>query len=194
MKKGTIILIAVGAVVLLLVISVFGSYNSLVSLQEDAKNKEADISVMLQRRADLIPNLVSTVKEAEKHEENIFSAVLAAREKLANASTTEEMLQADEELTASLKQLQTSVLAIAEAYPDLKLSTETFQGLMDELAGSENRISVARENYNKAATQYNKKIRTFPSMIIARMFGFEQVSLFETAAQNGTAPQVDFNS
>ena len=192
MKKGTIILIAVGAVVLILAVAVFGSYNNLVSLQENVKNEEADISVMLQRRADLIPNLVNTVKEAEKHEENIFSAVLAAREKLANASTTEEKLQADAELDASLKQLQTSILAIAEAYPELELSTESFKGLMDELAGSENRIAVARENYNKAATSYNKKTRTFPSVIIARMFGFEQVTLFETAAENTTVPKVDF--
>ncbi len=183
MKNGLLVVIAVIAV---LVIGFVGGYNSLVSKQTAVEEQSANINTQLQRRADLIPNLVKTVKSFTKHESEVFSEVTEAREKLMSAGTMAEKSEANEEVTSALNKL----IAIAESYPELKSDT-VYVDLMDELAGTENRISYARENYNAAVASYNKAIRTFPGMFFANMFGFEKADMFEAAPGAETVPDVD---
>lgn len=187
MKKKGIVIIAIIAVVVIIAGSLIGSYNSLVKLEAGVDASYADVQVQLQRRNDLIPNLVNTVKGYAEHETEVFTAVSDARAKLAGASTVEETIQADGELSQALGRL----LAISEAYPELK-ANENFLSLQDELAGTENRIGVARKDYNGVVQEYNVKIRSFPTSILAGMFGFEKKELFaaEEGAQN--APSVSF--
>jgi len=187
MKKKGIVIIAVVAVIAVLAIALIGSYNGLVKLDTACDTAYSDIQVQLQRRNDLIPNLVNTVKGYAAHETEVFTAVSDARAKLAGANSVEETAEANAELTSALSRL----LAISEAYPELK-SNENFLSLQDELAGTENRIGVARKDYNEAVQAFNVKIRTFPTNLIAGMFGFEKRELFEAdeAAQN--APAVEF--
>lgn len=188
MKKGTVIIIAVVVVILLLVGIPVGQYNALVSAQTGVENELANIDTQLQRRMDLIPNLVETVKGFTTHETEVFTAVNESREKLMGAGTMEEKAAANDEMTNALNQL----IAVAEAYPDLKSDT-VYVGLMDELAGTENRIAVARTNYNEAVTNYNLKIRKFPGNIFAGMFGFEKAELFQVAEGATPVPEVNFN-
>lgn len=183
MKNGFLVVIAIIAV---LVIGFIGGYNSLVSKQTAVEEQAANIDTQLQRRADLIPNLVKTVKSFTQHESEVFSEVTEAREKLMSAGTMAEKSEANEEVTSALNKL----IAIAESYPELKSDT-VYVDLMDELAGTENRISYARENYNAAVASYNKAIRTFPGMFFANMFGFEKADMFEAAAGAETVPDVD---
>ena len=144
MKKG---LLVVGMIVVLIGGFLIGSYNGLASSRENIASAQADIDTMLQRRADLIPNLVSTVKSFAAHETEVYDAVLEARTQLMNASTMQDKADADAALDAALTQLN----VVVEAYPELKSDT-TYIGLMDELAGSENRISTARKDYNEVLT------------------------------------------
>ncbi|MEF9853580.1 MAG: LemA family protein [Hydrogenoanaerobacterium sp.] len=191
MKKlsgGMIAVISVVVVVLLLVLWGVGSYNGLVSTREDVTGQSANIDTQLQRRADLIPNLVSTVKGYAAHETEIMTSLADARAKLAGAGTMEEKAAANDQLTGSLSRL----LMVVENYPNLKADTQ-YTALMDELSGTENRISVARKDYNDVAKIYNKKIQTFPSMIFAKMFGFDAAHYFEAAAGAATPPVVDFS-
>ncbi len=183
--KGTLIGIVAAVVVVVLVI--FGSYNSLVGLQTDVEEQAANIDTQLQRRADLIPNLVNTVKGYSEHETEVFNAVNEAREKLMSANSMEEKSEANEEVTSALNRL----IAIAENYPELKSDT-LYVDLMDELAGTENRIAYAREGYNDVVTSYNKAIRKFPGVIFAGMFGFEKAELFEASESATKVPQVEF--
>ncbi len=187
MKKGTVIAIIVVAVIAVLAIAGFGNYNSLVKLQTGVESAAADIDTQLQRRADLIPNLVSTVQGFASHETEVFAAVNAAREHLVSASGMEEKAAADAELNSALGRL----IAVAEAYPELK-SDKVYTNLMDNLSGTENRIAYARDKYNEAAKEYNQKIRMFPAVIFARMFGFDAVQYFEASAESATVPQVSF--
>lgn len=191
MKKGYIILICVLAVILLVIVSVISTNNSLVSLREDVNSKYSQIQTTLQRRMDLIPNLVETVKAYANHEESVFTEIAEARSKLSGAISTgevEKISQANDALSASLGRL----LAIKEAYPDLKANTQ-FTALMDELAGTENRINVARQYYNEKVAEYNKSIKSFPASIIAGMGGFYEKSYFEADEGADTAPKVNFN-
>ena len=187
MKKGTVILIAVIAVIAIIAFSCVGTYNSLVEQRENVDTQYSAIETQLQRRIDLIPNIVNTVKGYAAHESEVFGAVSDARARLAGASTKEEAAEADSELTSAVSRL----LMIAENYPDLKADTQ-FTALTDELAGTENRIAVARKDYNDAAKTYNTQIKTFPKVIIANLFGFEKAEYFEAADGAKSAPQVNF--
>lgn len=188
MKKGLKIIIAVVAIVLVLVGIVAGGYNSLVEAQTTVETKQADIQTQLQRRADLIPNFVSTVKGYTKYEQETLTAVTEARSKVGKATNTESLSQASEELD---KAISVWVNAVTEAYPDLKANSN-YIALQDELAGTENRIAVARKDYNEAVQSYNSSIRKFPKNILAGMFGFEKADFFEADDNSQTVPNVEF--
>jgi len=184
-KTGLKILLVIGILIAILVISFIGTYNGLVSRREEVDAAWSQIDVQLQRRYDLIPNLVATVKEYAAHEEEVFASVAEARSKLAGAASISEMAEADAELSSALSRL----LAIAEAYPELK-ANQNFINLQDELAGTENRIATARRDYNQTARSYNTSIRRFPTNIIAGMFGFESVDYFEASEAGRETPDV----
>ena len=152
MKKKGVIIGVIIAVIVIIAVSIIGSYNGLISLEESTNTAYSDIQVQLQRRMDLVPNLVNTVKGYAAHETEVFTAVSDARAKLAGAGTVEEASEANEELSSALSRL----IAISESYPELK-SNENFLSLQDELAGTENRIGVARKDYNDAVQKYNCK-------------------------------------
>ncbi len=183
MKNG---LIAAAVVVVLIIIGCIGGYNSLVNKQTAVEEQEANIDTQLQRRADLIPNLVKSVKSFTDHETEVFNEVNEAREKLMAAGTMAEKSEANEEVTTALNKL----IAIAESYPELK-SDSVYVQLMDELAGTENRIAYAREEYNAAVASYNKAIKRFPGVIFANIFGFEKADLFEADENASEVPEVD---
>ncbi len=190
MKKGLIItLVSIGVVLLILIISVVSSYNGLVDKEESVKTAQSTISVQLQRRADLIPNFVETVKGYSEYEQSTFTAVTQARSAVLDADDAEEQANASAQLDSAI---DIWVNAITEAYPELKANTQ-YIALQDELAGTENRIAVARKDYNDAASEYNKYIRRFPRNIIAGIFGFEQVEYFEADESANQVPQVSFN-
>ena len=189
MKKGIAILIAVFAVIGIIIGMIAGSYNGLVNQQEEVENKHSVISVQLQRRADLIPNFVNTVKGYSDYEQKTYTAVTEARNAVAGAKTAGEQTKAAEQLDSAIS---VWVNAVTEAYPDLK-ANENYKALQDELAGSENRIATARKDYNDAAKAYNSSVRRFPKNIIAGMFGFEKVEYFEAQAGSESVPQVSFD-
>ena len=189
MKKSSIAIIVVIVILLLIVIGGISSYNGLVGLSEEVDNKFATIDTMLQRRADLIPNLVNTVKGYTNQEQSVIDSVTEARAKLNNANSVADKANADQELTSALNNL----LVIVENYPDLK-SSENFINLQDELAGTENRIATARKDYNDAVKEYNAKIKRFPTNIISGMFGFEEKEYFQATEGSEEVPTVDFNS
>lgn len=189
MKNGLKILIAIIAVIAILAIPLIGGYNNLVSLEQKVNTSEANIDTQLQRRSDLIPNLVNTVKGYASQEKDIFTDIANARSKLAGASNVSEQATADNELSSALSRL----LVVVEKYPDLK-SNENFKDLSIQLEGTENRIAVARQDYNTAATQYNTKIRRFPSNLVASLFGFDEKPLYKASEGANQVPSVDFNS
>ena len=189
MKKSSIAIIVVIVILLLIVIGGISSYNGLVGLSEEVDNKFATIDTMLQRRADLIPNLVNTVKGYTNQEQSVIDSVTEARAKLNSANSVADKANADQELTSALNNL----LVVVENYPDLK-SSENFINLQDELAGTENRIATARKDYNDAVKDYNAKIKRFPTNIISRMFGFEEKEYFQATEGSEEVPTVDFNS
>lgn len=149
-------------------------YNGLVDKSERTDAAWSDVNTTLQRRADLVPNLVATVKGYAAHEEKVFAEVSEARSRLAGARTPSESAAADAALSGALGRL----LAIAEAYPELK-ANENFLRLQDEIAGTENRIAVARKDYNDLARQYNSAIRRIPGSLLAGPLGFEKKDYFE---------------
>lgn len=185
MSKKVIGIIA--AVIIILIAIPVVSYNSLISMQTNVEAQSANIDTQLQRRMDLIPNLVNTVKGFTAHETEVFDAVTKARENLMSAGTMAEKSQANEAVTSALNKL----IAVAEAYPELK-SDSVYVSLMDELAGTENRISYARSEYNTAVTSYNTAIRKFPTVIFANMFGFSKADFFEAAQGAAAVPEVKF--
>lgn len=185
-KKWTIVAIVV-AVILVIAVFLGGSYNSLVSKEESVDKQASNVSTMLQRRADLIPNLVNTVKGYAAHEQSVIDSVTQARENLMRAKTIEEQGKANAELTKSLNAL----MLVVENYPDLKASTNFVQ-LQDELAGTENRIATARKDYNDAVNEYNTKIKKFPTNLLSSMFGFEKKAYFEADPSSTQVPDVKF--
>lgn len=188
MKKKTGIIIAIIAVVVILAIAVFSCYNGLVEKSEGVNDAQASISTQLQRRADLIPNFVSTVKGYSDYEQDTYLAVTEARSAVEKASTVAEQAAADEQLD---KAVSIWVNAVTEAYPELK-ANEQYTALTDELAGTENRIATARRDYNAAAKEYNVAIRKFPASIVAGIFGFDKADYFEADASASSVPQVSF--
>ena len=188
-KKGLVILFAILAVIGVICGLVPGSYNGLVEQRESVENAQAQISTQLQRRADLIPNFVATVKGYSDYEQSTYTAVTEARAAVSGAKTASEQAEASEQLD---KAISVWVNAVTEAYPDLK-ANEQYKGLQDELAGTENRIAVARKDYNDEAKKYNVAIKKFPKNIIAGMFGFSQADYFEAQAGTESVPQVSFD-
>jgi LemA protein len=191
-KKGSVALIVVGVIVAIAVALIafyVGCYNSIIRLEEDTTTKLSDIKVQLERRADLIPNLVNTVKGFMEHEEKVINDITDAREKMLGANTVEEMSEANNQLSAALRNLN----VVVENYPDLKANTN-FISLQDELAGTENRIATARRDYNDSVKTYNSKIKTFPTLIVAGMMGKEEKSYFEVSdPSKEEVPTVDFS-
>ena len=188
MKNGTKILCGLVIVILLCGGYIIATRNKLVQQEQEAKQVFANVQVYLQRRNDLIPNLVNSVKGYAKHEEAVFNAVTEARQNMINAKTPEETVQADAALSSAVGRL----LAVAEAYPELK-ANENFLSLQDELAGTENRIAVARKDANEKVTAYNTSIKLFPKNIVAKMFGFKELPLFEADSGAKTASTVSFD-
>lgn len=188
MSAGKITLIVVVLAVLLSVFWGVGSYNRLIGLRESVDNQSANVESNLERRASLIPNLVNTVKGYASHETEIMESIASSRAQLAGASTMVERAQANDNLTNALNRL----MVIVENYPDLK-ANENFTSLMDELAGTENRISVARIDYNSAVKTYNQKIKTFPTVIISNIMGFVEREYFEASESSKQVPNVDFS-
>lgn len=192
-KKGAIsvaliVLIAIVAIVGLIAMSAIGSYNGLVGKREVVATRRADIDTALQSRADLIPNLVSTVKGYMNHEDAIIDKITSARQNLLNASSLEEKSAANNELTSGINAL----MVIVENYPDLK-SSQNFINLQDELAASETKIANARREYNEAVSGYNTSVQTFPNNVLAGMFNFEKAEYFEADESAQTVPVVDFS-
>ena len=187
-QKKLIIIAAIVVLVILIPYSYLkGTYNSLVTLDEGVKAAWAQVENQLQRRFDLIPNLVETVKGYAAHEKEVFLRVTEARAKVGGATTIDDKIAANNGLTAALSRL----LLVVERYPDLKANTN-FIRLQDELAGTENRISVERRRYNEAVKDYNIKIRRFPTNLLAGMFGFSKATFFEVPKERQEAPKVKF--
>lgn len=180
------IAVVVGIIVVLALIFV-PSYNKFVTSEENVDQAYSQIETQLQRRVDLIPNLVNTVKGFAKQEKEVIAQVTEARSKLAGANGPEEQAAADSELSGALSRL----LVVVENYPDLK-SNQQFTQLMDELAGTENRIGVARKDYNGEVASYNKSVKRFPGKLVASIFGFDEKEYFKAEAGAETAPDVDF--
>lgn len=181
----------IGIIVVIGIIFIWGIslYNGLVSSEQQVDTARANIETQLQRRSDLIPNLVSTVKGYASQEKEIYTEIATARAELAGANTIQEEAQADAALSSALSRL----LLIVENYPDLK-SNQNFQDLSVQLEGTENRIAIARQDYNAAVTRYNTKRRSFPSNMVSGLFGFEARDYFEASVGAQQVPVVDFNS
>lgn len=187
-KAGIGIGILIIIIIIIIVVSWYvRSRNQIVTFDEEINSAWAEIDNQLKRRSDLIPNLVATVKGYAAQEKEVFTQIADARSKLAGAGSVAETAEGDNELRSALSRL----LVVVEAYPDLK-SNENFKNLQDELAGTENRIAVARKRYNDQVKTYNTRIRTFPGSAIARSMAFEQREYFEVAEGDRVTPTVDF--
>ncbi|WP_016993911.1 LemA family protein [Lysinibacillus boronitolerans] len=181
----------IGIIVIILVVIALlfiPKYNSLVTAEENVDSKWAQVENQLQRRYDLIPNLVESVKGYASHEQEVIANITQARAQMGSARTPEEQAVANDALTGALSRL----LVVVENYPNLKADAN-FRQLMDELAGTENRLAVAREDYNNEVQQFNKHVKRFPGNLMAGMFGFEQKEYFKAAAGADKAPSIDFS-
>ncbi|MET3196458.1 LemA family protein [Bacillus sp. OAE603] len=175
-------------IVVVLIFMGVGSYNGFVTQEENVTNKMSQVDNQLKRRSDLIPNLVNTVKGYAQQEKDVIASVTEARAKLAGAQSTADKSKADQELSGALSRL----LVVVENYPELK-SNENFRALMDSLEGTENRLAIARKDYNDAVTVYNKKIKKFPGVLLAGAFGFDKKEYFEVTDTDKATPEVDFS-
>ena len=195
MKKGTIITIV--AIVAVIAIYCISAYNSMVKMDENVTAKWAQVETQYQRRADLIPQLVNVVKGAADYERTTLESVIEARSKatsiqLTADDLTEENLAKFQKAQDQLSSALSHLMAIHEAYPELK-ANENFRDLQAQLEGTENRIAVARKDFNETVQKYNSSIRTFPKSIFAGMFGFSQKAYFKAAEGAENAPDVNFN-
>lgn len=195
MKKNKGLIITIVVIVL---VALWGipSYNGLVGMDENVSNKWANVETQYQRRSDLIPNLVNTVKGYAKHESQTLEAVMAARSqatqvKIDPSNCTPQQLAAYQKAQGDVTTALGKLLAITENYPDLK-ANQNFLELQSQLEGTENRINVARKDFNDSAKEYNTSLRRFPRNIIASMFGFEKRNYFEAEAGAEKAPKVEF--
>lgn len=182
--------VIIGIILLLVVLSgayIISARNSFVKLNEEVDARYAQVENQLKRRADLIPNLVNTVKGYAKHEREIFEKLFEARAKMMGAKSPAELFGASNELNSALSRL----LVVVENYPNLKADA-TFIRLMDELSGTENRIAVERMRYNETVKTYNVKIKMFPSNIVASFFGFQPKAYFEVPEKDKEVPKVEF--
>jgi LemA protein len=181
--------IAVAVIAGVLVLNSVSSYNGLVGKREEVRQQWSQVENVMQRRADLIPNLVATVKGITKQELDVFTRVADARSRLLSPTATpDERVRANEEIS----QFRVQMLSLAEQYPELK-SSESFNRLMDELAGTENRIAVARRDYIQAVQDYNVTTSRFPTVLVARLFGFQaQENYFKAAEAARETPKVQF--
>ena len=193
MGQGQKTMLIVVAILIVLVLIPFfylkGTYNRLVTLDEGVKAAWAQVENQLQRRYDLIPNYVETVKGYAAHEKEVFLRVTEARSKVAGAGSIQDKIEANNQLSSALSRL----LVVVERYPDLKANAN-FIRLQDELAGTENRIAVERRRYNETVKTYNITIRRFPTNLLAGMFGFDQAAFFEVPKERQEAPKVQFSS
>jgi len=202
MKKGWLIgLGCLGAIILAVVVlltSVWGTYNSIIIQQQNVETKWAQVENVYQRRADLVPNLVATVKGYASHESSVLEAVTASRAQAGSIQMTPEMLndpaamQKFQQAQAGLSNALSRLLVVVEQYPNLK-ADQTFLTLQSQLEGTENRITVERMRFNEAAQAYNTRILQFPANIIAKFFGFQQKAYFESEPGSEKAPVVDFS-
>ncbi|MGE7673527.1 LemA family protein [Lysinibacillus sp. NPDC094403] len=182
----------IGIIVIILVVLALlfiPKYNSLVTAEESVVSKWAQVENQLQRRYDLIPNLVESVKGYANHEKEVIASITEARAQMGSAHSPKEQAVANDALNGALSRL----LVVVENYPNLKADAN-FRQLMDELAGTENRLAVAREDYNNEVQAFNKTVKRFPGNLIAGMFGFEQKEYFKAAAGAEKAPSIDFGS
>ena len=191
MKIGTKVIIGVVIAAVMLFISFFSVRNGLIDLREDVEMQQSQIETTLQRRSDLIPNLVETVKGYAAHENEVFTSIAEARTKLAE-SINNGNLSSISEANASLDSALGRLIAIAEDYPELK-SSEQFIALQDELAGTENRIAVARQYYNEKVKTYNTAVQRFPTSIVASMSGFYPMEYYEADDGAHEVPSVSFD-
>lgn len=176
-------------IIVLLVLAIIGMYNSLVRLRQKVKNSWSQIDVQLQRRFDLIPNLVETVKGYMEHEKDVLTKVTELRSSWANAGSVAEKADLDNQLSGALK----TIMAVSENYPDLK-ANQNFSELQQELQNTENKISFSRQFYNDSVTMYNTKLEVFPSNLIASMFGFKPEDLFKAESDEARKNvKIDFN-
>lgn len=192
MDFGKTLLVLIGvlaAFVLLVVVWFIGTYNSLISADQSVNEKWSQVENQYQRRADLIPNLVETVKGYAAHESRVFTEVTEARSQWASARTQDEKIKAAEGMDSALSRL----MLVVENYPQLKAS-ENFVALQAQLEGTENRITVARMDYNTAVREYNVKIRTIPTSIVAGIYRYSDKPFFEAEKGSEKSPKVNFTS
>lgn len=187
MNKWLIGGIAIVLVLIIIVISITSTYNGMVNKSENTDGAWADVETQYQRRADLIPNLVETVKGFAAQEQTVLTEVTAARSAWAAAGSQEQQIEAAGQMDSALSRL----LVVVESYPDLK-SNLNFLALQDELAGTENRINVARIRFNERVLEYNKYIKRFPNNMFVGMFGFDEKKFFESKQGSENAPEVNF--
>ena len=196
MKKGQIIGLSIAIIVLIFILIGVSMYNSLVKAEENVNAQWANVENVYQRRADLIPNLVNTVKGYANFEQKTITDVIEARAKATsvninpetlNEANLQEFQNAQEQLSSALSRL----MVVVERYPELK-ANQNFLELQSQLEGTENRIAVERRKFNEMAQSYNKRIRTFPRNVIANMFGFERKAYFEAAEGAEQVPKVEF--
>ena len=181
------ILAIIGGIILILACYVIGIYNKLVNARNKVENQFSQVDIQLKRRADLIPNLVETVKGYAKHEKETFTEVIEARNKAVNAGTVNEKIEANNELTGALNKL----FALAEAYPELK-ANENFLSLQNDLKDTEDKITYARQFYNDSAMGFNNLVQMFPSNFVASMFGFKKFEYFKAEEKDKETPKVEF--
>lgn len=187
MKKGLVPILIVVGIIVVLALMFIPSYNGFVNGEENVDQAYAQVENQLQRRLDLIPNLVESVKGFAKQEKDVIDSVTEARARLAGAGSPQDQAQANDELSGALSRL----LVVVENYPELK-SDANFRQLMDELAGTENRLSVARQDYNNEVADFNRKVKRFPGAMLAGIFGFDEKEYFKADAAAQDAPKVDF--
>lgn len=186
--KNSKVIIGIVAVIAVIAIFLAMTYNNMVGLNENVNTSYSQVQTVIQRRADLIPNLVNTVRGYADHENEVLTNITEARAGIDRAQSPQELAQANDELTTALG----GINVVVEAYPELK-ANQNFIQLQDELAGTENRIAVERKNYNESVQKYNSTRNRFPTVVFAGLLGFQPKQYFEASPDAQSAPEVNFN-